>query len=287
MQMHGAKGGTKPHLSEIENFYGWRFDGYDICGAQGCSMHGVDPASEIEKIRFFRVHPLKLAEGKLPDFNQVQSLMGSRAEILGDVPIQKDGSFLVQLPCDMPYVMAGIDKDGRVIARDQVVQSIRPGEKRICQGCHVHSKILDLDFEDTLAARNAPTTLKISDVHGLEFKRDIQPIFDTNCIPCHSSAKKQGSLALDVPGKDEQSTYHTLVWSHGPNMERPQTSRYVNGSFARESLLYWKAAGKRTDGRKDSDYPDDIDFGVTHPSHVTQAELNIIGDWLDSGAYYE
>lgn len=286
MQMHGVSGGVKPHLSEIESFDGWHFGNLGICGQQGCSMHGVDPIKEIKRIRFWRVHPTKLPEGQLPDFNQVQSIMGSRAVILGDVPLEKDGSFMVQLPCDTPYVMAGVDANGRAIARDQVVQSIRPGEKRICQGCHLHSKILKLDFEDTIAASKPPTILDINKAREVEYNRDIQKIFTANCMPCHSSENKQGNLALDISGMDEGSTYHTLVWNHEPDMQRPETSRYVNGSFARESLLYWKAAGMRTDGRKDSDYRDDIDFGPVHPKVISSKDLTILGDWLDSGAYY-
>ena len=54
--------------------------------------------------------------------------------------------------------------------------------------------------------------------------------------------------------------------------------------FARESLLYWKAANQRTDGRSDSTYDDDIDFGADHPTGVTEEELAIIAAWLDSGA---
>lgn len=67
-------------------------------------------------------------------------------------------------------------------------------------------------------------------------------------------------------------------------LHRPYTSKYVNNMFARESLLYWKAANRRTDGRTDDTYGDDIDFGVDHPTDITSSELKIIGDWLDSGA---
>jgi hypothetical protein len=54
--------------------------------------------------------------------------------------------------------------------------------------------------------------------------------------------------------------------------------------FAGESLLYWKAANQRTDGRTDDTYNNDIDFGADHPTGITPTELKVIGDWLDSGA---
>ena len=67
-------------------------------------------------------------------------------------------------------------------------------------------------------------------------------------------------------------------------IQRPYTSKYVNSMFARESLLYWKAANQRTDGRTDATYPNDIDFGPDHPVTITAAELRTLADWLDSGA---
>jgi len=67
-------------------------------------------------------------------------------------------------------------------------------------------------------------------------------------------------------------------------LHRPYTSKYVNNMFARESLLYWKAANKRTDGRKDTTFDNDIDFGVDHPTDLSPHEIDLIARWLDSGA---
>jgi hypothetical protein len=67
-------------------------------------------------------------------------------------------------------------------------------------------------------------------------------------------------------------------------LQRPYTSKFVNSMFARESLLYWKAANERTDGRTDSTFEDDIDFGPYHPTSITDEELETLAEWLDSGA---
>jgi hypothetical protein len=67
-------------------------------------------------------------------------------------------------------------------------------------------------------------------------------------------------------------------------LQRPYTSKFVNTMFARESLLYWKAANERSDGRSDESYDSDIDFGADHPTTISADELEILGRWLDSGA---
>ena len=287
MQMHGARGGSEPNTLEIQHHSGWAFGRKEICGQQGCSMHGVNPATEITQIRFWRVKPhVRSAQLQAnPQHNEIHSIIGSRVEILGDVPLQSDGSFLVQLPCDTPYVMAGVDTDGRIIARDQVVQSLRPGEKRLCQGCHVHSIDLGLNFNNRLAASAAPTVLPATGLEP-EYQRDIWPMLQNNCASCHGGANPDGNLALDITGDGNGSTYNTLVWDH-QGLSRPNTSRYLHSVFARESLLYWKAAGQRTDGRSDGDFGNDINFGNAHDSYLTANELKLLGDWIESGAYYE
>ena len=79
--------------------------------------------------------------------------------------------------------------------------------------------------------------------------------------------------------------------SGGVWLGRPQVSRYVRAFNARGSLLYWKAANRRTDNRTDetfgpkdgkADY--DIDFGVNHPTTITPEALGMLSRWIDIGA---
>lgn len=187
--------------------------------------------------------------------------------------------------------MAGIDDRGRVIKRDQIPQSLRPGEKRVCTGCHLHSRE-GRPYETSIACRLPPIELMTSQPVPT-YEQNIKPIFEARCQSCHDKDY--------VPLMD----YDQLVWdffqeslpeeqriqvlnSDNPRkrfgLQRPYTSKYVNTMFARESLLCWKAANDRPDGCSDSTYDDDIDFGANHPTSLTDAELNTIAAWLDSGA---
>lgn len=239
---------------------------------------------ELAAIRFWAVRPNRSAKA---DF---RNSIGNPLALLGDAPLLADKSFTAKLPCNVPYLMAGVDKQGRVIKRDQVPQSLRPGEKRVCSGCHLHSK-KGRPYEQSLAFSAKPVDLtKIMAVPTYE--KDIKPILKARCSSCHES---------DVPVMD----YEKLVWDYFQTsvpedrkikvaekgnskrmfgLQRPYTSKYVNNMFARESLLYWKAANRRTDGRTDDTYDNDIDFGADHPTDITEAELKKLGDWLDSGA---
>lgn len=242
-------------------------------------------ANEMTGMRFWAVLPNR------PDAAPVKTVVGNRLRLLGDAPLLADGSFRVRLPCNMPFVMGGIDEEGRVVKRDQVPQSLRWSELRTCTGCHLHSQS-GRPFENSLASTAPPVDLR-TPLPVPRFGRDIRPIFEAHCTGCHER---------DVP----LFNYHALVWDflqekvpaakrhqvqdsenerRRYGLQRPYTSKYVNSRFARESMLYWKAANERTDGRRDDTFPDDIDFGSAHPTTLSEAELAKIALWLDSGAH--
>lgn len=258
---------------------------YKTMANNGGEIHGL-PHSELAAIRFWEVLPNR------SESRTFKNSIGNQLRLLGDAPLLADKSFKVELPCDTPYVMAGVDSKGRVIKRDQVPQSLRPGEKRVCTGCHLHSR-KGKPYERSMAF-SAPPYALLESRRVPTYKRDIIPIFERRCQTCHVG---------DLPLMD----YHALVWDRFQEsvpegkrvqvsnsererrrwgLQRPYTSKYVNSMFARESLLYWKAANMRTDGRSDETYPDDIDFGANHPVDITAAELRTLADWLDSGAGY-
>jgi hypothetical protein len=254
---------------------------YFATANNGGEIDGLDH-DNLVGMRFWEVLPNSTRK------RNFKNSIGNRLRMLGDVPLLEDNSFKVQLPCDTPYIMAGIDAQGRVIKRDQVPQSLRPGEKRVCTGCHLHSR-QGRPYEESMAFTASPVSL-LSSNPVPTYEEDIKPIFQARCESCHSNDY--------VPLMD----YDQLVWdfrqqaipeeqrmqvnesNHKYGLQRPYTSKYVNTMFARESLLYWKAANKRTDGRWDGSYDDDIDFGPDHPTSITAEELQILAEWLDSGA---
>jgi hypothetical protein len=240
-------------------------------------------------------------------YQQISNVAGERVVILGEIGVRNridgaelldpsgfpDTSFLVRFPANVPYLMQGIDCDGRTLNTDQSWQSLRPGEMKTCGGCHVHSRESRVAFEETFAAGADYPVIRLGEgvvpllagatddgpavreVEGMalqiDFEHDIAPIFADRCNDCHGGDAPAASLALDRPGTDVGSTWDCLVTdrsqacvpeaqrmatTNGTTFRRPQLTRYVRAFNALGSLLYWKAANARTDGNTDATFDD-------------------------------
>ena len=56
--------------------------------------------------------------------------------ILGESPIEADGSFFIEVPADRPIRMELLDAAGQTVRAEQDWFWMRPSEQRICVGCH-------------------------------------------------------------------------------------------------------------------------------------------------------
>jgi MYXO-CTERM domain-containing protein len=209
------------------------------------------------------------------------STVGERVEIIGEFPVRnwdangkpildslgmQDTSFKVRFPADTPYLMQGIDCEGRTLNTDQTWQSLRPGEVKTCNGCHVHSAAATkLPFSSTLAGEGKAVTRMLGEgkvplltggsgpnvtqreVDGfgyeIEFDTAVWPILQTRCVSCHEGAAAAAGLRLDIPrdwdkvnqGKDD-STYFRLALD--------SVQQFVPPALQRTSPLHGTGLGK-------------------------------------------
>lgn len=265
---------------------------YERVDNNGALMEAVDH-SELAGVRFYEQVPnVKGADDPI-------NFIGNKQRLLGDVGLLDDKSFKVELPCNVPYTMAGIDKDNRIIKRDQIAQSLRTGEARVCEGCHLHSE-RGRPYEQSLAY-TAPAIKLLEAIAVPTYTEDVLPIFEDKCSSCHTQddvplyvyeelvtdysqiyVREDRRMVLDPnPALDESSGWG---WRHKYGFHRPLGSKYVSTMYCRESQLYWKAKNERTDGRADDLYNNDIDFGADHPTTMTAPELETLCGWIDAGS---
>ncbi len=231
---------------------------------------------------------------------------GERMRILGEIPLRKfgpggtpildpegnpDTSFLAKIPADTPFTFQTLDRKGMVLNMAQTWHQVRPGELRAnCGGCHAHSQT-PLDFATTAAAQPGYPVYDLAKVTplithnpsgdpglevvpaaavNLEFYRDIRPLLQRSCVPCHtqSNPSPPGNLVLDDLTLDDDlpGDYRRLAadedaqWGHPPviatgTWRQTNASRYVRKFQSRRSLLLWKIFGQRLDGWSNADHP--------------------------------
>ncbi|TXD39303.1 hypothetical protein FRC98_02575 [Lujinxingia vulgaris] len=262
-----------------------------------------------------------------------------RLRILGEIPVRKfddagepvvdpdgnpDTSFLAKIPADTPFTFQTLDRDGMVLNSSQTWHQLRPGEVRYdCGGCHAHSQS-PTDFEATAAAREdyqiwdltRTTPLLTRDDEGqpalierseravdVEYLRDIQPLFERSCTPCHSESST-GGPAMDLVLDDTElidgypGTWHRLnndaaaQWGipplvrvgESPRWRQANASRTIRKFQSRRSLLTWKVFGRRLDGWSNEDHPSASVPGdastLPEGAHPNDSDLDYIGELM-------
>jgi hypothetical protein len=110
--------------------------------------------------------------------------------ILGDVPVEADGSAHFTVPARTPVYFQLLDDRGRAVQTMRSWTTLQPGEIQSCVGCHENKNTTPLvqgASGTTAALRAAPRALTPFYGHerGFSYIREIQPILDRHCVRCH------------------------------------------------------------------------------------------------------
>ena len=118
--------------------------------------------------------------------------------ILGDVPVERDGSAHFRVPPDTAVYFQLLDEHRMELRRMRSFISFQPGESRACVGCHESRTVAPLQCPgaNTLALAREPSDYILPPWgdRPVSFLRDIQPILDRRCVSCHSGLKAAGGL---------------------------------------------------------------------------------------------
>ena len=143
--------------------------------------------------------------------------------ILGDIPVESDGSACFHVPPDTAVYFQLLDENRKEIRRMRSFISFQPSEQRACAGCHeTRNTAPRPNPAPPVAASRTPSEylpMPWGDV-PINFLRDVQPVLTRNCVQCHSGLKPKGGLDfspgltsfdLAVPGYGYNRAYVTLL----------------------------------------------------------------------------
>ncbi len=186
------------------------------------------------------------------------------SRLLGEVNVEEDGSFNLQLPANTPFRLQTLDADGLALRTSAWIW-VRNRESRGCIGCHEDG---ELSPENRLAKAllrpSIPLTLAPLRRRTVDFTRDVQPVLARKCSnrACHGDA---APLRLDDPA--------TLA-------------KYVRPGKARLSPLAWSLFGRSTARPWDGAAPP-VKIHKMPPegsTPLTELERRTILEWIDLGA---
>lgn len=83
-----------------------------------------------------------------------------RTRLLGEAPVEKDGSFFVEVPADTPLRFVLLDAAGRTLVHESEFNSVRGGETKGCVGCHEPRDRAAQSMARPLAALHPPARLE-------------------------------------------------------------------------------------------------------------------------------
>lgn len=123
--------------------------------------------------------------------------------ILGDVPVEQDGSAFFEVPADRFVFFQALDAEGMMVQSMRSGTSLRPGETLSCIGCHESRhetpKLSKSSYPDAL--KRPPSRLKnwYGTERNFDYQTEVQPIWDKYCISCHDFGKK-AERSLNLSG---------------------------------------------------------------------------------------
>jgi len=147
-------------------------------------------------------------------------------QVLGEVPLEPDGSACFRVPAGLPIYFMAIDARGRAVQRMRSFTHFMPGEVQGCIGCHEHR--LHGSRPRLGTAYNVPP----KDLQppewgsgGFDYSRVVQPVLDRYCVECHDAVEPDGRVDL-TGGKTDffNVSYEVLAREN----QGPRGTKYVN-----------------------------------------------------------
>ncbi|MFZ0430882.1 MAG: hypothetical protein WAO20_22400 [Acidobacteriota bacterium] len=209
--------------------------------------------------------------------------------ILGEVPIQGDGSFFFEIPANLPVQLQLIDENGMALRSCGWIW-VRNKEPRGCIGCHEDGELTPPN-RLVEAVKGPPVRLTLPERQRrfVDFDRDVLPVVARGCgaVSCHDGTP--GRLSLQPPAAGAQaseygrSVYDALAEGLGRG-DDPMRGRWIHPGEARTSPLIWHVTGQRTSRPWDPvpAHPERIPVGGK--ALLTPDQIRVLIEWIDLGA---
>jgi hypothetical protein len=151
--------------------------------------------TKIKALRIVQLLPKSTAPPNKPRIG-VAAQTNARA-ILGDVPVETDGSCYFEAPVGIPIYFQALDQRGLAVQSMRSLTYVHPGERLTCLGCHERKLATPKASKAPkmpMAMKRKPSKIRpeADGANPFNYPRLVQPVLDKHCIKCHTenNAKK-------------------------------------------------------------------------------------------------
>jgi hypothetical protein len=204
--------------------------------------------------------------------------------ILGEIPIEKDGSFNIEIPANTPIELQTLDADGMALRSCGWLWT-KDYARQGCIGCHEDPELTPENvMVDAVKRPSTKLTLAPAQRRTVDFRRDVMPIVKGKCMQCHAGAQAPVRFTEETSGAFNR-TYANLLASAVDTVQ----GKYVAPGQARTSALIWRLYGRNTSR------PWDEANGAETPRRMppagapalTDDERRTFVEWIDMGALWD
>jgi len=188
----------------------------------------------------------------------------AQRRILGEIDVEKDGSFNIEVPANTAIELQTLDADGMALRSCGWIW-VKNHEPRGCIGCHEDGELTPENvLVSAVTSPSIKLTLPAERRRTVDFRLDVMPIIAAKCARCHENSKfKTQDLKL-------------------------QSGKYVHPGRSRTSPLIWHIFGRNTSRPWDATYsPQQVRQMPPAPfTALTEDEKRTFVEWIDMGALW-
>jgi hypothetical protein len=234
---------------------------------------------EVKTARFVEGVPVPAHEPVSAPMPGARVPSNLRTRILGEVPVEADGSFYVTVPGDTPFFVQLLDGRGMAVKNMRGWMWVRKGTSRGCIGCHENKELAPENRTTAALIKHNPAALTEPEAQrrSVDFRKDISALLQSRCASCHGGKSPRAGIQLSrVPAGPVDAIYQTLL-SGAPvhDGKGAAAAPFVVPGSARKSLLSQIIGAVPASQPGASEHP---------PVPLTDDERRTIVQWIDLGA---
>jgi hypothetical protein len=275
---HSVDTQTLSPSSPVKGRSNWLIPGAQT-GVFYCLNSYITNLNDGEEIRPGSIRYVRVIEGLSQKADSYESGLDSRGvngdyrqgtftpqRILGVAPVEKDGSFHIRVPAEIPITFQLLDDDQMSLRSQQSWSWVMGNENRGCIGCHEDPE-LSPPNRLVQAVKKPPVELLLppDQRKTVDFRHQIAPIIESTCAKagCHIAGQTPSGLIL-LGQENNFEVYRSLT-------ETKERGRYVIAGRARTSPLINHLMGENP----------------VHRNLLSPEERLLFVEWIDLGAQWD